>query len=196
MAGDEAAVNPRLKDLARFPEARPRVNLVRALLAAVKGDASRALDLGAEGLLDNPRELSVFLPILQDVLLKSGQYARSIPLLENACQGENSPPSLWVDLALLYEKLDQRDQTLRLLESKAGRPDFTPNVAAPILRQLFAEAPGSDVRKVWELLSIPAKDACWTCSHCGETTEHIRWFCPECLAFDSCIQNDAHGEVS
>ena len=196
LAGDESAVTPRLKDVARFPEAAPRIQLVRALLAAAQGDAARSLSLGAEGLLDNPRELAVFLPVLQDVLLQSGQYSRSIPLLENACQAENAPSSLWVDLALLYEKLDQRENTMRLLESKSGRADFTPDVAAPILRLLFAEAPGSDVRKVWNLLSMPNKTLSWTCSGCGARSERVIWFCPHCRSFDSYSQQADPGEVS
>ena len=196
LAGNEAAVNPRLKDVARFSAAGPRIHLVQALLAAAKGDATRALTLGAEELLDSPRELAVFLPVLQEVLLKSGQYTRSIPLLENACQAENAPPSLWVNLALLYEKLGQREQTLRLLESKAGQRDFTPNAAAPILRQLVAEARGTDVRKVWNWLSMPAKNITWTCSTCGAASERVRWFCPKCLDFDSYAQNAGPREVS
>ncbi|MBU8869810.1 MAG: hypothetical protein KOO60_02935 [Gemmatimonadales bacterium] len=196
LAGDHAAVGPRLKDVTRFPEARPRINLVRALMAATSGDATGALALGAEGLLDSPRELAVFLPVLQNVLLESGQYARSIPLLENACQAENAPASLWVDLALLYEKLDQRDSTLRLLESKSGRSDFTPNVAAPILRHLFSEGPDTDARKVWDMLSIPPREHLWICSSCEVLSDRIRWFCPQCLDFDSYVPHATPGEVS
>jgi lipopolysaccharide assembly protein B len=196
LAGNESDANPRLKDVSRFPEAAARAHLVKALMAAVAGDAEKALALGAEHLMDSPRELAIFLPVLQDVLLNSGQYMRSIPLLERACQEENAPSSLWIDLALLYEKLGQREQTLQLLESKSGRPDFTPNVAAPLLRLLFAEAPGTDVRKVWEWLDLPTRNSGWSCSNCATASDRVRWFCPDCLTFDSYVPHANSQEVS
>ena len=82
--------------------------------------------MATEELLDNPEELAIFLPVLQEVLLPTGQYARTIPILERACQAENAPPSLWIDLAMLYEKLEQRDEG----PESAGEP----RPAAPISR--------------------------------------------------------------
>ena len=196
LSGDEGAVSPRLKDVVRYPEATVRISLVKSLLAAAAGDAQKALSLAAEGLMESPRELGVLLPFLQDVLLKSGQYARSIPLLESACQAENAPPSLWVDLALLYEKLGQREQTLRLVESKSGSPEFTPDVAAPLLRLLFHEAPVSDARTVWSHLGMPRRESSWHCLECGRLSSRVRWFCPDCEAFDSyALALDPGGEA-
>ena len=110
VAGEAAEARARLKDVDRIPEAATRAALVRAVLAAVSDDAQEAVTVASEELLDNPEELSIFLPLLQDVLLRTGQYARTIPILERACQAETAPPSLWISLALLYEKLDQRRQ--------------------------------------------------------------------------------------
>lgn len=194
LAGNESETSPRLKDVDRFPEAEARGHLVRALLAAVAGDPEKALDLGARHLMDNPRELAVFLPVLQDVLLNSGQYMRSIPLLERACQEEQAPASLWIDLALLYEKLGQRDQTLQLLQSKSGRSDFTPNVAAPLLRILVGEAKNTDISRVWKCLDLPPRHPGWKCSGCQTASPRIRWYCPVCGAFDSYQPNSRSGE--
>lgn len=184
-AGEAADARARLKDVEKIPEAATRAALVRAVLAAVTDDAHEAVTVASEELLDNPEELAIFLPLLQDVLLRTGQYARTIPILERACQAENAPPRLWISLALLYEKLDQRGKALRLLEAKAGRPNFTPDAAEPYLRVLMREAKGTDAARVWSLLARPARPGTWTCQACGRREEHIRWFCEDCRAFDS-----------
>ena len=139
--------------------------------------------------------LAVFLPVLQDVLLRSGQYARTIPILERACQSENAPPSLWIDLALLYEKLGEREKALRFLESKAGRGNFTPNAAAPLLRLLAIDAPASDLTEVWNMLNMPAPARGWACGKCGRLENGIRWFCPGCLRFNTFHPSQAVPEV-
>ena len=184
-AGEAAEARARLKDVEKIPGAVNRAALVRAVLAAVSDDAHEAVTVASEELLDTPEELSIFLPLLQEVLLRTGQYARTIPILERACQAENAPPSLWISLALLYEKLDERGKALRLLEAKAGRPAFTPDAAEPYLRVLMREAGGTDAARVWAMLSRPTRPGSWTCSACGRREESVRWFCETCRAFDS-----------
>ncbi len=184
-AGEANEARARLKDVDKIPEAATRAALVRAVLAAVSDDAHQAVTVASEELLDNPEELGIFLPLLQDVLLRTGQYARTIPILERACQAENAPPSLWISLALLYEKLDQRPKALRLLEAKGKRPSFTPDAAEPYLRVLMREAKGTDAARVWNLLARPERPGNWTCHSCGHREDHVRWFCTSCRAFDS-----------
>ena len=194
--GELSEVGPRLRDVQKMEIAQTRATLVQAMLAAASQDATAALTLAADGLLDSPEELAVFLPVLQDVLLQSGQYSRTIPILERACQSENAPPSLWIDLALLYEKLGEREKALRLLESKTGRGNFTPNAAAPFLRLLASDAPASDFAEVWGMLNMPAPARGWACASCGRLENGIRWFCPGCLDFDSFRPSQAVSEVS
>ena len=193
--GEFGEVRPRLRDVEKMPIAASRVTLVKAMLAAAGENAPEAVALAASGLLDSPEELAVFLPVLQDVLLKSGQYARTIPILERACQAENAPPSLWIDLALLYEKLGEREKALRLLESKAGRGDFTPNTAAPFLRLLAGEVGPSDFMEIWNLLDMPAPVRGWSCSQCGRLENGIRWFCPSCGGFNTFRSGQPADEV-
>lgn len=185
MNGEESEARRRLKDVEKLPGTGPRVTLIRALLAAYAQDAAEALTVAAKGLLDSPRELAIFLPVLENVLLKTGQYARTIPILERACQSENAPPSLWIDLALLYEKLGEREKAFYLLESKRNHPAFTPDSAAPYLRILAAEQPDADFSRVWALLSKPTASQGWICCRCEQTAERVRWFCPSCKNFDS-----------
>lgn len=185
VAGEAADARARLKDVEKLPGAATRSALVRAVLAAATDDAAEAVTVASQELLDNPEELSIVLPQLQDVLLRTGQYARTIPILERACQAENAPPRLWISLALLYEKLDQRDKALRLLEAKAGRPNFTPDAAEPYLRVLMREAQGTDAARVWSMLARPTRPGTWTCSTCGQRADRVRWFCDSCRSFDS-----------
>ena len=184
-AGDFKAAVPRLKDLKQFPEAQSRLVLVKAMLAASDNNPAEALTLAAEELLDRPQELAIFLPMLQHVLLESGQYSRTVPILERACQSEHAPPSLWVDLALLYEKLGHRDKALRLLESKTGSPGFTPDKAAPYLRLLVQNDNDTDFARVWNVLSMPVENRLWQCDHCGRQETGVRWFCQQCHQFDT-----------
>lgn len=175
----------RLKDVRKIEGTEVRISLVEAMLAAANNDAEEAVAVVSKGLLDSPKELEIFLPLLQEVLLMTGQFARSIPILERACQNENAPASLWITLGLLYEKLDMRDKTLTLLQSKAGHDGFTPDVSAPLLRILAAEASGTDISKVWKMLSLPASRHPWTCCQCGHERPQVGWFCTSCHAFDS-----------
>ena len=183
--GRFSEVKPRLRDVKDIGLATGRATLVQAILAAASEDPAAALTVAADGLLDRPVEMSIFLPVLQDVLLQSGQYARTIPVLERACQAENSPASLWIDLALLYEKVGDRDKAFRLLESKAAQGGLTPDVASPFLRLLADESPESDFSRVWRLLSRPAQHEGWTCGDCSHHTPDIRWFCPSCHGFNT-----------
>ena len=184
-AGETGPARDRLRDVGKVEGARARAALVRAVLAASGSDPSGALAVVAKELLDYPRELAVFLPQLQEALLQSGQFARTVSILERACQAEQAPPELWVSLAMLYEKLDERDKALRLLESKAGSTDLTPDVAAPYLRLLARDASGTDFARAWQWLSMPLAARNWTCTGCGHIVPEIRWFCPVCRSFDS-----------
>ncbi|MCP4571245.1 MAG: tetratricopeptide repeat protein [bacterium] len=184
-AGESGPARARLKDVAKFPSAAPRAALVRAVLAATEQDAAGALTVAAEELLENPRELEVFLPLLQDVLLESGQFSRSLPILERACQSAQAPARLWISLALLYEKLGDREKALRLLEGKATGGGLTPDVASPYLKHLCREASDTDLGKLCAMLSIPNTARVWTCESCGRTEPQVRWFCPVCRGFDT-----------
>ncbi len=185
--GENSDARARLKDVKGIPEGHSRSVLVQAMLAAADADPAKALTLAAEDLFDHPEELSLFLPMLQQVLLESGQYSRTLPILERACQSEHAPPSLWIDLALLYEKLGNRDKTLRLLETKTGRSGFTPDVAAPLLKLLVNDASDTDFARVWKVLDKPAEIHDWKCHQCGHIESEIRWFCDQCHSFDSFV---------
>lgn len=184
-AGEFQEAGPRLKDLKKFPAAQTRVTLVKAMLAAAKNNPTEALTLASQDLFDSPQELSIFLPVLQHVLLASGQYSRTVPILESACQSQHAPPSLWIDLALLYEKLGDRGKALRLLESKGGHGGFTPNEAAPMLKILVNDDPSSDFARIWSVLDMPVENHNWHCTFCGHHQDDIRWFCPKCHSFDT-----------
>ena len=185
LAGEGGAANARLKDVKNIEGTEPRVALVKAVSAVIQDDAPRAVELASDGLLNHPEELGIFLPLLQEILLGTGQFSRTVPILERSCQAENAPPSLWVDLALLYEKVGDRDKALRFLETKAGRPSFTPDAAAPYLRQLVADAPDTDFARLWRMLAMPVPPKGWTCTKCGRADERVRWFCPACLGFNT-----------
>ena len=174
-----------LKQVPREGALRARRIYVEALAAARERNYERAVDIVATGLLEAPGELAPYLPALQEILLESGQYDRTVPILESACQAEDSPPALWIALALLYEKLDEREKALRMLESKAGDVRLTPNAAAPFLKLLAAENGKTRFARVWRMLHMPAVDRRWRCRECGTLQEKVRWFCPVCRSFDS-----------
>jgi len=185
LAGEAGEARARLRDVENMPESGSRAALVRAILAARADDAESALTEATENLLDHPEELDIFLPMLQDALLRGGHFTRTIPLLETACLAENAPPSFAINLAILYEKLDQRDKALRVLTIKAGQPDLTPNVAAPYLRMLVRENPDTAFARVWKLLAMPRPPLGWVCGECGRADARVRWFCPDCRSFRS-----------
>jgi lipopolysaccharide biosynthesis regulator YciM len=185
-AGETGAAQARLRDVDRLPAAKPRAAFVRALLAARNGDATAAGEAVTTGLLAAPEELTLYWTDLQEVLLETGQYDRTIPILESACRESAAPPNLWVALALLYEKLGRREQGVRLLAGKAGDPRLTPDVAAPFLRLLVADRDGESLRAVWAALAMPEsrmRRRRWVCGSCGRDEAAVRWFCPECRSF-------------
>ena len=193
--GEKGDARARLKDVKNLPVADSRSALVTAILAAIENDAATAVTVASEQLLHSPEELGIFLPLLQEVLLGTGQYARTIPILERACQAEDAPASLWIDLAMLYEKLDQREKALRLLQTKAGRPHFSPDAAAPYLKMLLADVPDSDAARTWDMLVMPAAPDGWSCTNCSHEGERVHWFCPSCGSFDSYQALQTQGEV-
>ena len=158
---------------------------VEALAAARDGAHDRAVAIVAEGLQSAPGELAPYLPAMQEILLNSGQYARLVPILEAACREEAAPPALWIALALLYEKLDEREKALDLLESKAGDARLTPDAAAPYLRLLVADHRGTGFGRVWRALHLPGSERRWRCAACGAEQPQVRWFCPACRGFDT-----------
>ncbi len=184
-ADDFGAAQRILKETSVTEEQQGLVTYVRALIAARQKDAARAITIASEGLLDRPREMALFLPALQEVLLETGMYSQTVPILEQACRSAQSAPALWIALAMLYEKLDRREEAMRLLEAKAGDDAFTPDTAAPYLKLLVGECAGTDFSRVWQALSPPATARGWACSGCGRDAGEVRWFCPECLRFDS-----------
>jgi len=196
LKGEPGEANALLKDVRGIPGTDPRTALVKAVLAVVQNDAAKAVTLASEGLLNHPQELAIFLPILQEILLGTGQFARTVPILERSCQSDDAPPSLWIDLALLYEKVGERGRALQFLESKSGRSNFTPDAAAPYLRQLVSDAPDADFARVWNMLSMPTTARGWTCTDCGRVDERVRWFCPSCLGFHTyCPGSPELGEL-
>ncbi len=196
LAKEMGEAKSRLKDVRNLPGTQSRSALVRAIMAAVENDAATAVSIASDSLLESPEELDIFLPLLQEVLLQSGQFSRSLPILERACQSENAPPSLWIDLAMLYEKLGHREKALRLLENKAGRKRFTPDAAAPYLKMLADDVPDSDFTKVWKMLSMPHGPEGWVCHQCDRREERIRWFCPSCLGFHTYGPGEPLAEVT
>lgn len=185
LAGEAGEARARLHDVEDMAETGSRAALVRAILAARADDPAAALGEAAENLLDHPEELDIFLPMLQDALLRGGQFTRTIPLLETACLAENAPASFAIDLAILYEKLDQRDKAQRVLTLKAGQPDLTPNVAAPYLRMLVRDNPDTAFARTWKYLQMPKPPVDWVCGTCGRSDSRVRWFCPDCRSFRS-----------
>lgn len=196
LEGETGDAQARLRDVAKLPGAAERASLVRAILAARGGDVRTALDVASSDLLDHPRELDLFLPFLQEILYSQGQYEKTIPLLERACQGEGAPIRMVVDLAVLYDKLGQRDKAVQLITGKAGNPDLTPAAAVPVLRLLARNSRDPDFRQVWKALSLPAPHQQWVCGVCGMNSPRVRWFCPACRSFYSFAPAPARGKES
>lgn len=185
-AGNSSVARRLLKEIPGESGATAKSNYVRALLAAHDGDTQAAVAAATSGLLETPEEMLLFLPTLQEALLQSGHFERSLPILEAACQAESAPPELWLALALLYDKLGRREDAISLLEHKKGDPGLTPNVAAPYLKVLSKEQPHSEFARVWRSLHLPTTaTVVWRCSKCGNRLADVRWFCPACHGFDS-----------
>jgi lipopolysaccharide biosynthesis regulator YciM len=184
--GEIPDAEARLKDVEKDPQAGPRIAFVRAQIAAHRGDATAAIAAVNEGLLEAPTELTRIWPTLEHVLLQSGQYERTIPILESVCTSAGAPPHLWIALALLYDKLGQRTRAVELIESKRGDPRLTPDAAAAYLRLLVADQPSRDLQRVWGALTMPSvklRQQLWKCPACGRSEPFLRWFCTECRYF-------------
>lgn len=184
-AGEDDRARQLLGRARKLPAAAGRAHLVAALLAAHDQDPDAAVKAVAAGLSEHPAEMAPALPQLEGVLLQTGRFTRVVPILETACADPEAPPTLWMALARLYEKLDRREDAIRLLATKRGDPRLTPDAAAPYLRLLTAEEPTAAFSRVWNLLGDPDAHHGHRCRQCGHREPELRWFCPECLAPDS-----------
>ncbi len=167
---------------------------VRAFSHLGEEDHERAAELATEGLLKAPAAADLLLPVLRKALLAAGRFERSIPILESACQDADAPPSLWLALAMLQEKIGDREQAVSMLEGKRGDERLTPAVAASYLRILVNDLPDSDFTRVWSALHIPEGPRNWTCRACGREAEGVRWYCRACDSFASFAPPATHGE--
>lgn len=184
-AGDVEAARGTLRRTRGLPAAQGRATLVRALVAAREDDADALVRAVERGLAEYPAEIAPALATLEGELAGAGRFMRALPALEQACSRDDAPPSIWMALARLYEKLGRRDDALRLLASKRGDPRLTPDAAAPYLRLLTADVPDAAFSRLWNVLSDPQRDRRFACASCGRQEDEIRWFCPSCLAADS-----------
>ncbi len=158
---------------------------VQALSRLGGEEHERAAEVATEGLLKAPELVHLFLPVLQRSLLATGQYSRVVPILESACRNPAAPPELWIALAQLHEKMGDREMAVQVFEEKAGDPRLTPAVASPLLRVLVNDLPDSDFTRIWNALAKPEAASAWACRSCGAVHDGMRWYCPECGAFDS-----------
>jgi len=185
-----------LKDVSDDGPYAARVAHVRALIRLGDGEHEKAAEIATSGLLQAPEESELLLPVLQKALLESGRYERTIPILESACQSELAPASLWIALALLHEKVGDREMAVRLLESKSGDERLTLAAAAPFLRILVHDLPDSDFTRIWDALHTRTGQVIWHCHECGATYDEVRWYCPACNAFDGVEPGPARTTVS
>jgi len=167
---------------------------VRAYSHLGERNHERAAELATEGLLLAPAAADLLLPVLQKALLAAGRFERSIPILESACQDADAPPSLWLALAMLQEKIGDREQAVTMLEGKRGDIRLTPAVATGYLRILVNDLPDSDFTRVWSALHMPEGPRNWTCRNCGAQSEGVRWYCRACDSFASFAPPATHGE--
>jgi len=184
--GDSTEAHKLLKEIPRQSRAAAKSKYLHALLAAQEGDTQKAVSIATTGLIEAPEEMVLFLPALQEALLESGHFTRSLPILESACQSDTAPPELWMALALLYEKLGRREDAIGLLELKRNDPRLTPNIAAPYLKLLATEESHTAFARVWRGLHLPTPAMLqWRCTRCGVKQSGVRWFCPTCHGFDT-----------
>jgi len=162
-----------------------RAAYVRALSQLADGRAEAAAETVTDGLLAAPERSELLLPVLQKALLTTGRYERSVPILESACQSAEAPPSLWIALAMLHEKLGDRELAVRLIEGKAEDERLTLAAAAPFLRILVNDLPDCDFKRIWLRLNARAGRNDRRCRECGGTVRELRWVCPACRAIGS-----------
>lgn len=184
-AGQVDAARHTLAGVKGLPEAAGRSYLVKALIAAHERDGDQAVRSIEKGLVDHPADMAPALRTIEGVLADAGHFLRVVPILEEACRKEEAPPQLWMALARLYEKLDRREDAIRLLAGRRGDPRLTPDAAAPYLRLLTAGAPEAGFTRVWNVLGDPVSERRFVCSSCGRREQEIRWFCPDCGAHDA-----------
>jgi lipopolysaccharide biosynthesis regulator YciM len=186
-AGDAGGARKILASTRGLAEAAGRTHLVEALVAMAEKDPDRAVRAVEGGLAAHPAEMAPALLTLEGVLADAGRFLRVVPILEDACRREDAPPAIWMALARLYEKLDRREDAIRLLAGKRGDPRLTPDAAAPYLRLLTAEVPDAGFTRVWNLLGDPHRHEEFRCGGCGRREPDLRWFCPRCRRPDSFI---------
>lgn len=162
-----------------------RAAYVRGLAQLADERADLAAETVTAGLLAAPDQSELLLPVLQKALLTTGHYERSVPILESACQSADAPPSLWIALAMLHEKLGDRELAVRLLEGKSADHRLTLAAAAPFLRILVNDLPDCDFKRIWLSLNSRTGPTAWHCSACGQTLKELRWVCPACRAVDT-----------
>jgi len=158
---------------------------IEAHSALVEQDFEKCAEISTEGLLHNPNHGDLFFPLLEKALLSSGRYERTIPILETACHNDSAPASLIVALAILYDKVGDRERAVRLLSNKSGDPQFTPVAVAPFLKLLVNDLPPSDFTCVWESIYISPDNLSWQCSECDKAYNTKRWYCSSCNSFDT-----------
>lgn len=172
--------------------------VVEAHAALVEQDFEKCAEISTEGLLNNPNYGDLFFPLLEKALLSSGRYERTIPILESACQNDSAPASLIVALAILYDKVGDRERAVRMLSNKSGDPQFTPVAVAPFLKLLVNDLPTSDFTCVWDSIYMSPDNLSWQCSDCDKTYSTKRWYCSSCNSFDtvekSTMTEDRTGE--
>jgi len=181
-----------VNDAAKYDADPARSAYVRALSELADDDPARAARTSTDGLLAAPDHSELLLPVLQKALLLTGHYERSIPILESACETAEAPPSLWIALAMLHEKLGDRELAIRLLESKAGDERLTLDAAAPFLKILVNDLPDCDFRRIWEGLHARTGPVSWHCQSCGHRLSEVRWHCPACRALDTIVAGAPH----
>ncbi|MFH1845043.1 MAG: tetratricopeptide repeat protein [bacterium] len=192
--GDAPTARQLLKQVPETEKTATGRIYIRILAALLEHDFEATVTAATEGLLHDPTAADLFLPPLQEALLQSGHYTRTIPILESVCERETAPASLWVALALLYEKIGDRESAVRLLVNKADDRQLTPDLTAPYLDLLVKELPESPFRRIWQGLVLPEKASGWVCNRCGDATEDIRWFCRICHATGSFVAGRTGGD--
>jgi lipopolysaccharide assembly protein B len=181
-----------VNDAAKYDADPARSAYVKALSELADDQPAKASETATAGLLSAPDQSELLLPILQKALLLTGRYERSIPILESACQAAEAPPSLWIALAMLHEKLGDRELAVRLLEGKSGDERLTLDASAPFLKILVNDLPDCDFKRIWDGLHTRTGPVDWHCSSCGHRLGEIRWQCPTCRSLDTIESGAPH----
>ncbi len=159
--------------------------VIESHASLVEQDFEKCAEISTEGLLNFPTHGDLFFPLLEKALLSSGRYERTIPILESACHNDSAPASLIVALAILYDKVGDRERAVRMLSNKSGDPQFTPVAVAPFIKLLVNDLPPSDFTCVWESIYMSPDNLNWQCSECDKAYNSKRWYCSSCNNFDT-----------